>query len=155
MAQVVEILPHGRQGHVRLTELKPWLLDNFTRAFAAMLSSLSPREVIFLLQWRHNELDGVYNHQRLDCLLNRLFNPPVTGGFPSQRASNTESVCIWLRQHQFVYVYVLQLGAKPLTFAKYFISKGTLGCRVIGNENIGFPPIFEATFDPVWLMMII
>ena len=27
------------------------------------------------LQWRHNECDGVSNHQRLDCLLNRLFRP--------------------------------------------------------------------------------
>ena len=25
------------------------------------------------LQWRHNERDGVSNHRRLDCLLNRLF----------------------------------------------------------------------------------
>ena len=25
------------------------------------------------LQWRHNELDGVSNHRRLDCLLKRLF----------------------------------------------------------------------------------
>ena len=25
------------------------------------------------LQWRHNERDGVSNHQRLGCLLNRLF----------------------------------------------------------------------------------
>ena len=25
------------------------------------------------LQWRHNEGDGVSNHRRLDCLLNRLF----------------------------------------------------------------------------------
>ena len=27
------------------------------------------------LQWLHNEHDGVSNHQRLDCLLNRLFRP--------------------------------------------------------------------------------
>ena len=26
-----------------------------------------------ILQWRHNECDGIWNHQRLDCLLNRLF----------------------------------------------------------------------------------
>ena len=26
-------------------------------------------------------------------------NPPVTGGFPSQRASNAENVSIWWRQH--------------------------------------------------------
>ena len=25
------------------------------------------------LQWRHNEWDGILNHLRLDCLLNRLF----------------------------------------------------------------------------------
>ena len=49
------------------------------------------------LQWRQYEGDGVPNHRRLDCLLNRLFrkasklratglceeNPPVTGEFPS------------------------------------------------------------------------
>ena len=71
----------------------------------------------FTLQWRHNERDGVSNYRRLDCLLNRLFrrrskrisklcvtflcdgNPPMTCGFPSQRASNAENVCIWLRHH--------------------------------------------------------
>ena len=25
------------------------------------------------LLWRNNESDGVYNHQRFDCLLNRVF----------------------------------------------------------------------------------
>ena len=25
------------------------------------------------LQWRHNERDGVSNHGRIDCVLNRLF----------------------------------------------------------------------------------
>ena len=67
--------------------------------------------------WRHNERDGVSNRLRLDCLLNRVFrhktkktsklgvtglcegNPPVTGGFPSQRASNGENVSIWWRHH--------------------------------------------------------
>ena len=69
------------------------------------------------LQWRHNELDGVSNHRRLGCLLNRLFgcrskktskfrvaglcegNPPVTAGFPSQWASNAENISIWWRHH--------------------------------------------------------
>ena len=69
------------------------------------------------LQWRHNGHDGVSHHRCLDCLLNRLFrhrskkisklrvtdlcagNPPVTGGFPSQRASNAENVSIWWRHH--------------------------------------------------------
>ena len=69
------------------------------------------------LEWCHNGCDGVLNHQPHDCLLNRLFrrrskktsklrvtglckgNPPVTGGFPSQRASNAENFSIWWRHH--------------------------------------------------------
>ena len=70
--------------------------------------------------------DGVSNQRRLGCLLNRLFrrrsnkiakprvtglcegNSPVTGEFPSQRASNPENVSIWWRHHEFsrgCYVY--------------------------------------------------
>ena len=62
-------------------------------------------------QWRRNECDGVSNDRRLDCLLNNLRhrskkaprlrftglcvgNLPVTGSFPSQRASNAENVSI-------------------------------------------------------------
>ena len=77
------------------------------------------------LQWRHNEHDGVSNHQPYDCLLNRLFrrrfkktsklrvtglcdgNSLVTGEFPAshrwfpaQRASNAENVSIWWRHHE-------------------------------------------------------
>ena len=70
-----------------------------------------------LLHWRHNKHDGASNHQRLGCLLSRLFrrlskktskprvtglsdgNPPVTGGFPSQRTSNSEKVSISWRYH--------------------------------------------------------
>ena len=69
------------------------------------------------LQWRHNGLDGVSNHQPHHCLLNRLFgrrskktsklrvtglcvgNSPGTGEFPTQMASNAENVSIWWRHH--------------------------------------------------------
>ena len=69
------------------------------------------------LQWRHNEHNGVSNHQPHDCLLKRLFRrrskktsklrvtglcegiPPVTGEFPAQRASNAEILSIWWRHH--------------------------------------------------------
>ena len=69
------------------------------------------------LRWRHNEHDGVSNHQSHHCLLNRLFrrrsketsklrvtglcagNSPVTGEFPAQSASNEENVSIWWRHH--------------------------------------------------------
>ena len=61
-----------------------------------------------ILQWRHNERDGVSNHRRPDGVHNRLFrhrskkssklrvtgvcegNSPVISEFPAQRASNTE-----------------------------------------------------------------
>ena len=69
------------------------------------------------LQWRHNEHDGVSNHQPHGCFLKRLFrhrskktsklrvtglcagNSPVTGEFPAQRASKAENVSIWWRHH--------------------------------------------------------
>ena len=63
---------------------------------------------MLMLQWRQNERDGVSNHQRRDCLLNRLFrrrskktsklcviglcegNSPMTSELPVQRASYAE-----------------------------------------------------------------
>ena len=69
------------------------------------------------LRWRHNERDGVSNHQPHHCLLDRLFgcrskktsklrvtglcagNSPGTGEFPAQMASNAENVSIWWRHH--------------------------------------------------------
>ena len=69
------------------------------------------------IQWRHNELDSVSNHQPYDCLFNCLFrrrpkktsklrvtglcvgNSPMTGEFPTQRASNAENIFIWWRHH--------------------------------------------------------
>ena len=60
-------------------------------------------------QWLYNEHHGISNHQRLDCSLNHLFrlrskktskfhvtglceeNSPMTGEFPTQRASNVEN----------------------------------------------------------------
>ena len=80
-------------------------------------SKKSSISYIIPLQWRHNERDDVSTHQRLDCLLNRLFrrgskkisklcvtglcegNPLMTSGFPSQRASYLENVPIWWRHN--------------------------------------------------------
>ena len=79
--------------------------------------NLEPNHNKHTLQWRHNERDGVSNHQPHDCLLNRLFrhrsketsklrvtglcegNSPVTGEFTAQRASNAENVSICWRHH--------------------------------------------------------
>ena len=72
---------------------------------------------VITLRWRHNEQDGVSNHQPYHCLLNCLVrrrskktsklrvtglcarNSPGTGEFPAQMASNAENVSIWWRHH--------------------------------------------------------
>ena len=63
-------------------------------------------QVFSSLRWRHNDHDGVSNHQPHGCLLNRLFRRRSkktskigTGEFPAQRASDAENVSIWWRQH--------------------------------------------------------
>ena len=85
---------------------------------SSTLSHLMQKRLsITTLQLRHNEYDGISNHQRFDCLLNRLFrhrenkiskprvtglcegNSPVTGEFPAQRASAVENVSGWWRHH--------------------------------------------------------
>ena len=38
---------------------------------------ISPLKLFETLQWRHNERDGVSNHQPHDSLLNRLFNAQI------------------------------------------------------------------------------
>ena len=68
------------------------------------------------LQWRHNEHDGVSNHQPHDFYSTAYSGTDeskhqssaslafVTGDFPAQRASNAENVSIWWRHHDVVVV---------------------------------------------------
>ena len=110
------------------------------------------------LQWRHNERDGVSNHQPHDCLLNRLFrrrskktsklrvtglcegNSPVTGEFPSHRASNEENVPIRWRYHEEVIRYCLKYR-QPFNTCVQFN-------RSSDNDSTGFwPPISLHTLD--------
>ena len=74
------------------------------------------------LQWCHNGLDSILNHQPHDCLLKGLFrhrskktsklcvtglcagNSPGTSEFPAQMASNAENVSIWWRYHELCFV---------------------------------------------------
>ena len=90
------------------------------------------RVIAFLLQLRHNDHDGVSNHQPHGCLLNRLFkrrskktsklrvtglcvgNSPVTGEFPAQRPSNAEDVSIWWRHHIMLISHVLNGTKSPI-----------------------------------------
>ena len=55
-----------------------WYLDRHHDRFGSVLiegqrDQLRPLRLFKALQWRHNEHDGVSNHQPYDCLLNRLF----------------------------------------------------------------------------------
>ena len=74
------------------------------------------------LRRRHNERDGVSNHQPHDCLLNRFIqaqmkenikaprNWPLWGEFTADRwiprtNSNAENVSIWWRHHGCAYIF--------------------------------------------------
>ena len=98
------------------------------------------------LQWRHNGLDGVSNHQHHHCLLSRLFgrrskktsklrvtglcegNSPGTGEFPAQMASDAENVSIWWRHHGLIQYHTpksdLQLNVKIVDILSIFDTKG-------------------------------
>ena len=80
-----------------------------------MYSKTSLYHYRHLLQWCHNERDGI--SRRLYCLPHNFYrhrskktaksrvtglcegNSPVTSEFPAQRSSNTENDSIWCRHH--------------------------------------------------------
>ena len=80
------------------------------------------------LQFRHNERDGVSNHQPDDYLLSRSFrrrskktpklrvtglcagNSRVTREFPEQMASNAGNVSIWWRHHSTEVIQIVSLS---------------------------------------------
>ena len=82
---------------------------------------------VMTLRWRHNEPDGVSNHQPPDCLLNLLFRRrsmktsklrvtglcagnSITGEFPAQRAS---------RATMFPFDDVIMMGVASVTSFSY------------------------------------
>ena len=102
-------------------------------------------------QWRHNEHNGVSNHQPHHCLLNRLFrrrskktsklritglcagNSPVTGEFPAQMASNVENVSSLMTSSCFGRVYNIwptenehQINQMRLNVCKFGYAMGHL-----------------------------
>ena len=98
-------------------ELNPEIISNLFMDEYAERYPVRQMIIRNTLQWRHNERDGVSNHQPHHCLLSRLFkaqiqesikaprhwplcgDSPVTGEFPAQRTSNVENVSIWWRHH--------------------------------------------------------
>ena len=71
-----------------------------------------------LLQWRHNERDGVSTHRRLHCWFWRkskktpklrvtgffAVNSAVADEFPAQKASNAENVPTWWRHRVLCFI---------------------------------------------------
>ena len=133
------------------------------------------------LQWRHNERDGVANHRRFNCLLNRQSrrwsrktsklrvtglcegNSPVTGEFPAQRASNAENVFIVRRagllwsQQDFEWRWSVPLF-KCLTVLEFSFILFDL-CLLITFFNfiMNYVPIVTFwifTYHKIWILSI-
>ena len=84
----------------KLPVIKAWCCIYNSQQSWVPNRDMGTQEYALTLQWRHNERDGVSNHQPHDCLLNRVFkhrskktsnlratglcegNSPVTGEFP-------------------------------------------------------------------------
>ena len=113
------------------------------------------------LQWCHNECNGVSNHQPHDCLLNLLFrhrsknisklrvtglcegNSSFKSEFPTQRASNAPSICIWS----------LKLKLK----SKLDLHSGNhVTCGVQKPKNVIWPPggHFEKNVLPINISIV-
>ena len=96
------------------------ICQEFSGSLSAMKSAGTVVAMHFCrtsLQWRHNERDGVSNHQRLHCLLYCWFrrrrkktpkfcdtglcegNLPATSELPAQKARNSINISIWLHHH--------------------------------------------------------
>ena len=85
------------------------------------------------LQWRHNEDDGVSNHQPHDCLLNGLFKAQIKENIKAPRhwpfcrkftgnrwitrtmANNAENVSIEWRHHELIWRASTSLPQTPLS----------------------------------------
>ena len=120
----------------------------------------------FSLQCRHNERDGVSDHQPHDFLFYRLFrrrskkipklrvtglwagNSPVTGEFPAQRASNAENGSIW-RRH-----YVLYFRDKPVR-AYWVLGRSRDQNKKYESRQMSTVPFSKhgSTLIPVWMIM--
>ena len=116
------------------------------------------------LQWRHNERNGVSNHQRLNCLLKCRFRCRskktsklcVTGlcgrWIPHTKASNAGNVSIWWCHHFYSYWYGKCYVCKKISSSNELYQKSV--CRfgfpsvywvidILWNNKIGFNMLFS------------
>ena len=121
-----------------------------------------------ILLWRHNERDGVSNHQPHDCLLKRLFrrrskktsklcvtglcegNSLVTGEFHAQWASNAENVFIWRRHHDAF--WSLPAWSRCPTYGKDVVSYCSLRLYSLCRSPLLTSSGVLWNVCPVWLI---
>ena len=98
--------------------------------------------MVHSLQWHHNEHPGVSNRRRLAYLYCRLCrltskkhqlvlcedNPPMTGGFPSQRVNNTATAFIGWRHHELAITHRMIFSAT--TFKLKFCARVFIFCTI-------------------------
>ena len=82
--------PHGANAGCDLAGVAPVVLT----PMYGTRSNVTYRYISESLQWRHNERDGVSNHQLHDCLLNRLFRRR------SKKTPNSSSMAFVRGNHQ-------------------------------------------------------
>ena len=110
-------------------------------------------ESFWALHWRHNEPDGISNHQPRHCLLNCLFrcrskktsklrvtglwaeNLPGTSEFSAQKASNAENVSIWWRHNGNAILQSIKLEKVEGTSMKYDSTTYLIYNRAHWEEN--------------------
>ena len=121
--------------HMRIffTPNHKWLYRALAVAMFTEVLERDHQQPITLLEWRHNGLDSVSNHQPRECLFDRLFrrrskktsklrvtglyegNSPGIGEFRTQMASYAKNVSIWWRHHDRIICFLVSMPESNVT----------------------------------------
>ena len=121
----------------------------------------------YSLQWRHNDHDGVSNHQPHGCLLNRLFRRRskktsklcVTGlcvGKSPGPVNSPHKVPVTRKMFPFddviMWTYPIQEQSETATYARRLRVKNELLCAYLINIKSISKTLFEISFNGAFLM---
>ena len=99
------------------------------------------------LQWGHNKRDDVTGH----C----GGNSPVTGEFPSQRASNEENFSIWWRHHEYGrYMYCISAVVILRVFVSVYICLYNILRQAGIFSRLSFQTASPANLHSVSIMVV-
>ena len=145
--------------HRRMCELTECTKDLYQRSFHTQ----------WTLQWRHNDGDGVSNHQRLYCLLNPSFRRSskktsklrITGCFEGHRSPVTrkmfpvDEVIMNMIQHNYITQWVswrlipptTRLFLQPFVYRFRLASKKTLHRRHNDRDCVSNHQLYECLLN--------